>query len=84
MIQSKDIMTGANEAMKPVGDLVKIYTAMKPKQAAGILNQMDMAILKEIIKRMAKKKVAPIMAAMDAKKAKDLSQILAKESQNIS
>ena len=56
---------------------------MKPKQAASILNQMDMAILKEIVKRMTKKKAALIMAAMDAKKAKDLTQHLAKESQNI-
>ena len=69
---------------KQVEDLVKIYAAMKPKQAASILNQMDMTILKEIVKRMAKKKAALIMAAMDTKKAKDLSQTLAKESQNIS
>jgi flagellar motility protein MotE (MotC chaperone) len=69
---------------KQVEDLVKIYTNMKPKQAAGILNQMDMVTLKEIVKRMAKKKAALIMAAMDTKKAKDLTQTLAKESQNIS
>lgn len=68
---------------KQVDDLVKIYAVMKPKQAASILNQMDMAILKEIVKRMTKKKAALIMAAMDAKKAKDLTQHLAKESQNI-
>lgn len=69
---------------KQVDDLVKIYAAMKPKQAASILNQMDMKILTEIVKRMTKKKAALIMAAMDARKAKDLTQHLAKESQNIS
>ncbi len=69
---------------KQVDDLVKIYTNMKPKQAANILNQMDMITLKEIVRRMVKKKAALIMAAMDTKKAKDLTQTLAKESQNIS
>lgn len=65
-------------------DLVKVYGSMKPKLAANILNLMDMPILKEIIKRMGKKKAALILAAMDSKKAKDLSQMLAKESQSIS
>ena len=49
-----------------------------------ILNLMDMPILKEIVKRMGKKKAALILAAMDAKKVKDLCQTLAKESQSIS
>ena len=40
-------------------------------------------ILNEIVKRMGKKKAALILAAMDAKKVKDLCQTLAKESQTL-
>ena len=69
---------------KQLEDLVKVYSLMKPKLAAHILNLMDMPILKEIVKRMGKKKAALILAAMDARKVKDLCQNLAKESQNIS
>ena len=54
-------------------NLVKIYTSMKPKQAATILNTIDMSVLKEIVKRMSQKKAAPILAAMDTKKAKELT-----------
>ncbi len=69
---------------KQFDDLVKVYSVMKPKMAANILNLMDMSILKEIVKRMGKKKAALILAAMDARKVKDLCQMLAKEGQNIS
>lgn len=69
---------------KQMADLVKIYTSMKPKMAAGVLNIMEMATLKEIVKRMEKRKAALILAAMEKEKVKLLSEILAKERQNIS
>jgi flagellar motility protein MotE (MotC chaperone) len=57
---------------------------MKPKMAAGVLNIMEMATLKEIVKRMEKRKAALILAAMEKEKVKLLSEVLAKECQNIS
>ncbi len=69
---------------KQMTDLVKIYASMKPKMAAGVLNIMEMATLKEIVKRMEKRKAALILAAMEKEKVKLLSEVLAKECQNIS
>lgn len=57
--------------------LVKIYESMKPGDAANIFNQLDMQILLEVIDKMAEKKVAPVLAAMDPKRARDVTQQLA-------
>lgn len=57
--------------------LVKIYETMKPKDAAKIFNELEMEIMLEVTDRMAERRVAPILAAMDPMKAKDLTTELA-------
>ena len=68
---------------KQTADLVQMYEAMKPKQAAAIINKVDLVLAVQIIKRMNKKKAAFILAALDSKRAKDVTQGLALETQNI-
>ena len=53
--------------------LVKIYEKMKPKDAAQIFDQLDMTILVELLAHMKESKSAPIMAAMDTKRVKDVT-----------
>lgn len=60
-----------------IKSLVKIYENMKPKDAAAIFNEMDMPILLEVIDKMSERKVAPILAGMDPKRARDVTQELA-------
>ena len=57
--------------------LVKIYEAMKPLDAAAIFNEMEMPILLEVIDKMSERKVAPILAGMSPKRARDVTQELA-------
>jgi flagellar motility protein MotE (MotC chaperone) len=57
--------------------LVKIYEAMKPLDAAAIFNEMEMPILLEVIDKMSERKVAPILAGMNPKRARDVTQDLA-------
>jgi flagellar motility protein MotE (MotC chaperone) len=57
--------------------LVKIYEAMKPKDAAAIFNEMDMDITLDLVDMMAEKKASPIMAAMDTKRARKITEELA-------
>ncbi|WP_181163010.1 MotE family protein [Emcibacter nanhaiensis] len=57
--------------------LVKTYTAMKPKDAARIFDNLDMDILINIIEKMNEKKVAPILAKMSPQTAKELTVELA-------
>ncbi|MGH7035815.1 MAG: MotE family protein [Stellaceae bacterium] len=57
--------------------LVKIYEAMKPKDAAQIFDQLSMPVLLSVLKRMKELKTAPILAAMDTGRAKAVTTALA-------
>lgn len=56
--------------------LVKIYETMKPKEAARIMEQLELPVLLQVLQRMKEPKSAPILAAMDAGKAKTASAAL--------
>lgn len=56
--------------------LVKIYESMKPKEAARIFDALDMQTLLTVISRMKEARIAPILAAMDANKAKQVTAAL--------
>ncbi|WP_420549415.1 MotE family protein [Curvivirga sp.] len=57
--------------------LVKIYSNMKPKSAARIFNDMDMPTLIQVLRGMKERSIAPIMAAMNADKARLVTRELA-------
>jgi flagellar motility protein MotE (MotC chaperone) len=57
--------------------LVKVYETMKPADAAKIFNNLDKPVLLNVVSMMNTGKVAPILAAMDAGHAKDLTVELA-------
>ena len=57
--------------------LVKIYEQMRPKDAARIFDELDMAVLLGVIDRMREAKAAAIMGKMDSEKAKSLTILLA-------
>ncbi len=58
--------------------LVKIYQSMKPRDAATILNDLDMAVLLPVMDRMKEAKAAPILSAMLPEKAREITDGLAK------
>lgn len=60
-----------------VSSLVKIYENMKPADAARIFDELERPILLLIVDKMSEKKAAPILAAMDPKRAKVLTVDLA-------
>lgn len=57
--------------------LVKIYESMKPKDAARIMQQLDMAVLLEVSERMREQKMAAILAKMNGEIAKTVTMELA-------
>ncbi len=57
--------------------LVKIYENMKPKDAARIFEELDMAVLLAVVERMKERKTAPILAKMNPLKAKAVTIELA-------
>jgi flagellar motility protein MotE (MotC chaperone) len=62
-----------------IRSLVKIYENMKPAEAARIFDEVEMPILLLVIDMMSEKKAAPILAAMNPKRAKQLTVELANE-----
>lgn len=57
-----------------IEQLIKIYTAMKPKDAARIFNDLSPDILVPVVVGMKENKLAPILALMDDKKARELTE----------
>ncbi|MDX2223540.1 MAG: hypothetical protein SFV21_12370 [Rhodospirillaceae bacterium] len=64
-----------------IEQLVRIYTAMKPKDAARIFDNLDMGILVAVVTNMKESKVAPIISSMDADKARQLTEELSSRRQ---
>jgi flagellar motility protein MotE (MotC chaperone) len=57
--------------------LVRIYEAMKPRDAAAIFDSLDMQVLLGVMDRMSERKAAPILAAMQPDRARLVTQMLA-------
>jgi flagellar motility protein MotE (MotC chaperone) len=57
--------------------LVKVYEAMKPRDAATIFNDLETPVLLQVVDRMKEAKAAPVLAAMQPDKARDLTAKLA-------
>ncbi|MBY0428358.1 MAG: hypothetical protein K2Q32_03975 [Alphaproteobacteria bacterium] len=70
------ITTVSAEQKAKTDSLVKIYEIMKPKDAAHIFDALDLPILLGVIANMKESRVAPILAAMDPQKAKQVTSAL--------
>jgi len=57
--------------------LVKLYEAMRPRDAATIFNDLEMPVLLQVVDRMKEAKAAPVLAAMQPDKARDLTAKIA-------
>lgn len=57
--------------------LVKLYENMKPHDAATIFNDLDMPVLLQVVDRMKEAKAAPVLAAMQPERARQVTAQLA-------
>ncbi len=62
-----------------ITSLVKIYEAMKPKEAATIFNTLDPDVLLAVVGRMNERRLSPILASMDPDKARMVTIRLAEQ-----
>jgi flagellar motility protein MotE (MotC chaperone) len=67
---------GDERQSQQLDSLVKIYETMKPKEAARIFEELEMPVLLDVIQKMKETKTAPILAAMDPIKAKQVTAAL--------
>jgi len=66
-----------DEQERQLRSLVKVYEAMKPKDAARIFDDLQPDVLLGVAERMKEQRIAPILAEMEPGKAKDLTVRLA-------
>jgi flagellar motility protein MotE (MotC chaperone) len=52
---------------------------MKPRDAATIMNELDLPVLLEVVDRMKEAKAAPILAAMQPDRARQVTAELARQ-----
>ena len=57
--------------------LVRMYEAMKPREAATIFDQLDTRVLLPVLDRMNERRAAAILAAMQPERARVATQLLA-------
>lgn len=76
-----EALLGQQEDMEDsrITSLVKIYEAMKPKEAAIIFNTLDMDVLLSVVSRMNERKLSPVLASMDPDKARLVTIKLAEQ-----
>ena len=65
------------EYEEKIGRLVKMYAGMKPKNAAQIVDKMDLEVAQEIFMRMREASASEILAFVDSEKAAKISERLA-------
>lgn len=61
-----------------IRSLVKIYENMKPRDAARIFEDLEMATLLPVVERMGERRLAPVMANMNPAKARKITEELAR------
>lgn len=69
----------SEEEKKRIASLVKIYEGMKAKDAARIFDTLDMDVLLQVMTQMSERKSAPIIAAMNADRARSVTIMLAEQ-----
>ena len=73
----QSIKQRTEEQEKQMRSLVKMYEAMKPKDAAQIFEELDIDVLLEVVARMNERKVAPVLGLMTPSRAKEVTVELA-------
>ena len=63
-----------------VDRLVALYSAMKPKEAAAIMDDMDIEVSVMVLATMAERDAAPILARMNMTRARAISRIILERS----
>lgn len=78
--QLQGMLTQLDEQQQAqIANLVKIYETMKPKDAARILQTLEMPVLLGVMQQMKPARSAPILAEMDVLKSKDVTLQLSKQ-----
>ena len=71
----------SEEEVARTQSLVKIYEGMKAKDAARIFNSLDTDVLLQVLTKMSERKSSPILAEMDAERARTVTILMSQQQQ---
>ena len=71
----------SEEEQARILSLVKIYEGMKPKDAASIMNTLDIDVLMVILTKMSERKSSSILAEMNPERARTVTTMMADQRQ---
>lgn len=74
----------AEEEAKAVRNLVIMYEAMKPKEAARVFDRLSLDVLVPVVQQMNPRKMSEVLAAMAPDRAEKLTVALATPARNLS
>lgn len=69
----KLLMLHDEQEAAQLNDLVRVYETMKPKEAAAILEKLELDVLLKVVQRMNNRKLALVLAQMDPEIAKKVT-----------
>lgn len=69
----------SEEEVARTQSLVRIYEGMKAKDAARIFNTLDTDVLLQVLTSMSERKSSPILAEMDAERARTITMLMAQQ-----
>lgn len=80
--QIEGLLNKQSEEEKARADsLVRIYEGMKAKDAARIFNSLDTDVLLMVLTKMSERKSSPILAEMDAERARTITIMMSQQQQ---
>lgn len=71
----------SEEELARTASLVRIYEGMKAKDAARIFNSLDTDVLLQVLTKMSERKSSPILAEMDAERARTVTILMSQQQQ---
>lgn len=71
----------SDEENARIGSLVKVYEGMKPADAARIFDTLDIDVLMQVMTRMSERKMSPVLALMNAERARTITILMAQQKQ---
>jgi flagellar motility protein MotE (MotC chaperone) len=75
----KEVDAYKQESNDRIGHLVKIYSSMKPKAAASLMDKMDLKVAVEVFLNMKGDIAGGVLSYMDTKKAATITEHLMKD-----
>ena len=79
----KQLTVEEKEAAKGIAKMARMYSEMKPEEAAGILQNLDDRTLVSILQKMEEENAAQVLAVFDSRRAAQITSLMLQHSTGV-